>query len=340
MRSGRFDWLTFFRARYIVYTTSGHTQGNIGIHCPLCGDADPSFHMGISLSGKGWNCWRNRSHRGVRPHRLIQALLKCSYFEAQRIVGDDAHTIGISDASLGAYLKAKLLGNKEIEEPKPIGFTPEIKPLYKCDRGTAKIFLRYLQEDRDYNLNECEDVCREYDLRYAMHGYFGYRIIFPTYMFGEMITWTGRSVGNGKGPRYLSLTSHKDKAVPGYPIALKPIKDCLWNFDYIVDHPARTLIVAEGPFDAMRLDYYGLSLDVRATCLFGKDISEEQLYLLEDIAPMFENRYLLLDPDASLDVLRVMDRIRVIGFEPLRIPAGFEDAAVMSKSEIRAFLRG
>jgi hypothetical protein len=334
-----FDWEAFLRARRIEYVTAGHSKGNIGIKCVFCGDADHGFHLGIHLQGKGWFCWRNRSHRGVRPHRLIQALIGCSYFEAQRIVGDGPNVSMLSDESFGQHIKALVAGQlDERKGPKPLQWPKEIHRLGNAG-GRAPFFTDYLFKDppegRGYEKSEINDICQWYDLHYAMRGDYAYRVIFPVEMFEGLVTWTGRSISKNAPLRYRTLTANPERQNPDYPLALRSIKDCLWNLPDLVNDPKRILLVCEGPFDAMRLDYYGHELGIRATCLFSKSVTDAQLYELEDIAPIFEERILLLDPDASLDLLPTMERLQFLRFKPLRLPARFEDPAVLSRRDVR-----
>ena len=74
------DVLTFLDHNRIPYRTNGPNcaKGHVVIKCPFCGDEDPSEHLGIQLSTGYWGCWRNSSHRGRRPHRLIMRLLGCN----------------------------------------------------------------------------------------------------------------------------------------------------------------------------------------------------------------------------------------------------------------------
>src|SRR6185436_20537355 len=90
LRTMAIDWRAFFRRHNIDYVTSGPnaSKGRLQIKCPFCGQDDPSEHMGVSIRGKGWSCWRNAGHRGVSSERLIQALLRCSSEEAKRLIGE------------------------------------------------------------------------------------------------------------------------------------------------------------------------------------------------------------------------------------------------------------
>lgn len=344
-----FDWLAFLKARRIEWVEEGHTKGNVGVHCPWCGNSDQGFHLGIHLGGKGWYCWRNRGHRGRRPHRLVQALLGCSWLEVETIIGDGPGLSDIDDLSFGKHIQGVLSGAvaERKERRDRLTFPSEMKQLHDCSEGIGRLFVGYLCQ-RGYSRREVEELCALYELHYAMKGDFTYRVIFPLWMHRELTTWTGRSISPIAEPKYRTLTSNSEKAEEGKPLARQSIKDCLWNFDDLIEDPKHALIVCEGPFDAMRVDYYGFDCNMRATCLFGKSISDEQLLWLEDIGELYPERYLALDPDASLDVLATMDRCRYIGFKPLRLPTksaayregyvGKPDPAELTPRAIRSLL--
>ena len=83
------DWINFFQSRNIHFVDSGANvvRGNVACRCPWCGGNDPSEHMSINLEGKGFRCWRQPLHSGKNPAKLIQALLNCSWDQANQIAG-------------------------------------------------------------------------------------------------------------------------------------------------------------------------------------------------------------------------------------------------------------
>lgn len=328
----KFDWLAFLKSRRIQFVTDGHSKGNIGVACPYCGSADRGFHLGISLQGKGWHCWRNKSHAGVRPHRLIQVLLRCSYFEAQRIVGDGPAFNLLDDSSFRKHVASVFSSEvNQIEEPIALKFPKELRKLGD-DNGVSRFFLDYLC-DRGYKRKQALELCEFYGLRYAISGDYSYRVILPIWMQEGLVTWTGRSIQKNVEPRYRTLSNNKEKAGNG-PLAIRSIKNCLWNYQGLIEEPKKALVLVEGPFDALRLDYFGYDIGLRASCLFGKNLTDEQLILLEDISPMYEERYLLLDPDASLDTFSLLNQLGIYGFKGKYIPRGFEDAATLPAKQI------
>src|SRR5262245_59631880 len=108
-----FDWPQFLTRNRIPFVTEGKNtpRGSIGIKCPFCGVADPSEHMVIRLSGKGWRCWRDQSHSGSSPERLIQALIHCSLAAALELVSLEA------GAAISAGVEDRMAMNLSTEPP-------------------------------------------------------------------------------------------------------------------------------------------------------------------------------------------------------------------------------
>lgn len=337
-----FDWVTFLRAYNIPYIEKGAnlTRGDIGLQCPFCGEDDPSQHMGISLSGKGWSCWRNRKlHSGVKPHRLIVALIHCSYAEANEIVGNEIEAPLEADETFGASVHRLLGWNvKEKSASLSLRWPSEIKPL--AVRGLGRWFVNYL-ERRHYKTEEIPTLVDNYDLRYATEGAFKQRLIIPVYDQSGLANWTGRSISSHALVRYRTLSTDPAVAERDHlPVARKPIDALLWNLQELSKNPkGETLIVCEGPFDAMNVDFRMRDRGVRATCLFGKNLSEEQAILLQELALDFPRRYLMLDPDAALDMLPMWERLAAYGFRTLDLPKGVEDPAELTAFQLRCLIR-
>ncbi len=141
-----FDWVKFLEFNNIEYITRGPNlaRQNLGIQCPFCGEEDPSAHMGISLLGHGWSCWRNKSHSGRQPHRLIQKLLGCSWQEANALVGDGGIEIPSEENFLNSI--KTLLGpatGAEVSQG-TLTLPKEFKPLHGQLRGLGRHPVNYL----------------------------------------------------------------------------------------------------------------------------------------------------------------------------------------------------
>lgn len=339
----RFDWLAFLKRHRIDYKTKGPgtSRGNVYCVCPFCqraGDESAGFYrMGISLDGRGWGCWRTTEHRGIRPHLLVQALLKCSYAEAAAIVGDDAGAMpAVSDRTFGSFIKTLCEGPAPQAKPStPLVFPGEIKPIKE-----KAMFLNYMVE-RGYTVAGAKDAARLYGLRYALNGPFRYRLVFPVEHEEGLVCWTGRSVYKGAELRYRALSADAEKAKKDHlPQARRSIDKCLWQSGALMSADARTLAVCEGPFDAMRLDYVGRHHGLRATCVFGKNISDSQIEELDKLAPRFRRRLLMLDKDALMESLGKVQRLEFLGFTISHVPAGVKDPALMSERQVIELAKG
>jgi hypothetical protein len=320
-----FDFLEFFRRHRIEYATSGPsvTKNNVAIHCPFCGGSDHSQHMGVSLLGKGWRCWRNPGeHKGRHPFRLVRALLGCSTAEAMRITGS-SHVPVSTDLleRVRGLLEPEEAGEEESEPPdlpatfrRLIDGLPASRPYreYLATRG-------YTDEDLPW--------LDWLGLRYATRGAWKGRILFPVWVYGTLMSWTGRTIWPSEELRYRTLSIDPVKAkYGGDRPALGPINHNLLWHDRLLDSDANTLVAVEGPFDALRVMQVAGDDGVDATCLFSALPTEAQVNLLYDVLPRFKRSYLLLDNDMMHTSLRVgWDQLSAIGLEPRFLPRGLKD---------------
>jgi len=332
------DWRRFLTNHGIAFIEQGPNvaKGNINIRCPLCGSSDTSFHLGISLEGKGWGCWRNSTHRGRSAARLIHALIGCSMEEAHRLAGSKPEAALGPEEGFGDQL-AQVLGLAASEAPKrsaKLGFMKDMFPI-SDDRKSLPFWNYLISEDRDYEDAEVLGLAHDYHLRAARMGPFANRIVIPIFMKEGLVNWTGRAIGQKAIPRYKTLTTKEDKArAEGTPPALRVITDCLWNYQELDRAHDETLVVVEGPFDAMRVDFFGREFGIRATCLFGKNMSRMQASLLGDLSDRFKRKIVLLDRDASLDAFSINDRVAHFGFK-VHMMKTEKDPALFSPQQVR-----
>jgi len=292
-----FDWLRFLNTYGIDYTNRGHSRGNIGIHCPFCGMADHGAKMGISLHGRGWHCWRDeRNHTGRAPHRLVMALLGIGYDDAAGIIGADADIIApeLNDGNFLSIIN-KMLGSDEqpVRRFQLLEFPDTIKPL--TDAGVCRSLVYPYLRGRGYSNRGIATITDMFDLHWAYGGPFAYRVVIPVYMDGKLVTWTGRSFAEDEDLRYLSLTTDPAKA---RRMALTPadvsVKDTLFDYDRLMQG-GDELVVTEGPFDAMRVSYYGEDYGIVGTCLFNFSASPRQVALLQRVVDNFRRVTVLFD---------------------------------------------
>lgn len=318
------DWQRLLDAHRVEYKPTRH---NLYVSCPWCGTGDQGQHLGISIRKPwhGYGCWRNREHRGRSAVTLLAAVLRISHARAIAILGDQNTGTPISDDALLTSFAA-LLGAKPAQKPVgPLKFPPDIYPL---EPGAAhcRPFTAYLR-DRGYTSGEVFDLVDEFNVHCAMHGRFFYRVIIPVYdRHGKLITWTGRGIGRQPIP-YMTLTADPETAeADGTPLAHRPSSDCLLQEQRLFRPPYNLLVAGEGPFDAIRMQMALLDYDgYRATCIFGKALSDKQIDMLAELGSLYRHKFLLLDPDARFNVLALMERLRPFGFRPLYLPEPWED---------------
>jgi hypothetical protein len=331
-----FDWLAFLNRRGIDYSEKGPsaTTGNISIKCPFCGSSDRSMHMAISIRGRGWRCFRNpRQHRGRSPVKLIQALLGCSWEEAFRIAGVSSIRNTVDGKPFNQHVATLLRRDtKTNTDEQSLRLLPAFKPLLNI--GSGRYFANYLVEKRDYRFFDISNLCAEYGLHYALTGPFAWRIIFPIYMNDRLVCWIGRTLSENTNMRYRTLSADPENAErDSLPLAVMSVEHTLLNHDQL-RNGGEELIVCEGPFDAMRIDYFGADFGVRATCVYTKSISDEQISLLSDIGLKFARRTLLFDTDTQLDDLRSLSRVAHLDFRVRHIPNRYKDPAELPRNAV------
>jgi len=266
------------------------------------------MHLGINLTTSQWNCWRDATHRGASPYRLISALLNVSGAQA-RLVAQAYSRVAVDSfdtpqAVIGAPDRAI----------KPVAWPDEFEPLrsYFCDY----LFRRGIDTSiADYY---CLTCCRV--------GRWKQRIIIPVFDKNfKLLGWQGRAIVDPKkAPRY--LTSHEQ------------VKRTVFNLQNI-SKGGEILYICEGPMDAMKLDYLGKPR-IRATCSFGVTVTMEQIQLLSDLCSKFSKVVLQFDTDSSgvIGGFNLSDWLPNISFGNL--PEGHKDTDHLDKTQLLRFLHG
>ena len=131
-----------------------------------------------------------------------------------------------------------------------------------------------------------------------MTGDFENRIIIPVYENGKLMTYLGRSIYADAALRYRAL--EKEKSV-------KQVKDCIYNYDRAM-RGGETLVLVEGAFDVMKVDYYGKP-KLRAVGLFNMNLEASQIELLYDLRGKYDRYILLLDRGEVAPSIRLEDEL-------------------------------
>lgn len=292
---------------------------NFNINCPFCineGRADDNFHLGIDPNQNVYGCWRDSRHRGKSLERLVKAILNISWVEAVEIVqGPQGLEMGTFEElckNPWKTINVKSETNKFLKLPKEF---IEIKKT-----GILAKFFDYIQSRGFDNI---EKLTREYKILCALIGEQANRVIFPIYFEGNLVSWTGRSIYDTASLRYQDLSVQK---------SLAHVKRCLYNYDNLDE--GEILFVTEGIFDALKLDWY-LPEQYRATCIFTKTLTEDQIYLISKLSKKFSEIRVTLDKDAENDSKRIVKELsflKNISFQTL--PKGVKDPGALSRNQI------
>lgn len=317
------DWINFFEINRIHYATSGPncSKGNLITHCVWCGQSDESQHLVVNLEGKGFKCWRDRSHAGKNPAKLIQALLGCSWDQANQLAGQAKSLPN----DFMAKVKQSLM-KQEVEcKPNNLKWPVDFKPFSTLP--SCKPYWAYIRS-RGFILRDAY----RYNVLYASQGLYRGRIIFPVVVNDILVGWTGRTIYPTETLRYKTLTNDRDKAEDFNEIpAPAPISNFLLFYDRLKD--ADTIVLTEGPFDAWRVNVLGEQMGCVATCFFTSTISKAQLNLLHELLPRFKNKFLLLDQNTFSKTARMKADLSSLGVVVKRLPNGVKDPALLSSTK-------
>jgi hypothetical protein len=316
------DWIGFFNDNSIPWVSSGPNtaRGEVSIKCVWCGEDDPSQHLGVSLTSENWGCLRDPSHRGHSSTFLVGALLGCSQHQAKLVVGqysksdpDQIDTSDIPEVGEEWFKKAELVLPDGPEQ------LPALRPI--APLGSSARFWHYL---KTRGFDDPPAVIEDYSLACCLTGRFKDRLIVPFYQRGEMVAWTGRALGNPKhAARYLSS---------------KRVKETIFNQDGLM-RGGKVLFVTEGPFDALKMDFYGKAMGARATCALGVSLSIEQIVLLNSRRRRFERTVILFDQDAIGPAYQAMDWLTDKNVSVGQLPEGVKDPGDMNADQVIATIR-
>lgn len=325
----KFDIERFYQQRGIDYIDKGVNvkKDEINISCPFCNSSanpDPSYHLGVATNGKHWSCWRDKKHRGRTLHRLIMKLIRVSYNEASDILGEKV--TWLEEGAFDTLDPENLFSEATEEQEEKTLELPDNFTKFQHFRSGVP-YENYLT-DRQFHPNHIDDFVSQYDLRYCISGIWAGRILLPINFNFDLVTWTGRAIGRNASLRYRSLSERET--------ALVSIKDVVFNFDELLNYKGKVLFITEGPFDAMKMDFYGQRVKCRATCLFSKALRTSQLILLAELADNFDKLVVLLDSselDTELEVQSmfafIQDKIE-LGV----LPEGIDDPGELSQTGV------
>jgi len=332
-----FPFEKFFNDFGIPYVTSGQhcSRGNIAINCPFCvnsGKGDVKHHLGVSTSGKGWGCWRSGDHRGVSPYRLIREITGESDREVKQIIADYTGTTLDKFATVLETWNPveKLEKKKEVQAGGlewPRGFV-----LPDASEDWHLPSLDYLYS-RGFPKKEVVALAEYYDLRITKDEYWRDRILIPFYDGDRLLGWSGRSIEQDPYLRWKMLPVNPGK---DSRFSLESNNNHLANEKHIMQG-GDVLVLSEGQFDFLKLDWYSKDKGVRATCMFSKTLSEEQAMLLQELTSRYKKVIIVLDKGTGLEALSMALKFPKVG--QVEVPYGKDDLGELSSFEVRKFIR-
>lgn len=297
------DWLHFLDTNRIEYDTRGkNVSGNhVAVACPWCKGDDPSRHLAISLEGAGWRCWRNRQHRGRSPVKLILALIHCSVAEAKSIAGEPYSIVPDNLVEMVNNIMQPKPENRTLTKPS------EFRPFQR--QYTSQRFVQYLRS-RGFPA-PLEDITRRHDMYYAVTGQFFGRVLFMVRSpDGYLMAWSGRSIYPHENLRYKTEG---------------PTGDYLLWLDKLPRPNSRTLVLCEGPMDALKVSVLGKSSGIDATCCFTSTPSQRQIDHLYRLRSHYDLVYVMLDSGEIANTLWTADALSALRAKPIWLPPELKD---------------
>lgn len=325
-----FDWPDLLRREGIAFVERGANvkRGEINIRCPFCGNADPSYHMGLNLESGWWSCWRNRSgHSGKSPLRLLMKLLEVPYWQARKLagLGDDYVDPEGFDAAAARYLRGAATARPGEVRREFLAHDKYAVPI--TDRMATRSAWNYLW-NRGFEEHDIGRLIETYDLRTARDGHYASRVIMPYFLDGKMVAWTARAIGPSE-IRYKDLPRD---------LCLVPPKETLYNHDCIPDG-GKVLVIVEGPFDTLKIDFYGKPFGVRAVGLSTNSVSDAQSHMLAAADDQFERKLIMMDNATSLGLADSMRLKQQLGFlhnaRAVKVPFDQKDSGELSARQMR-----
>ena len=256
----------------------------VGIDCPYC--SEKNKHCGIFLDNGIFTCWKC-SKKGTL-YKLIKEIKNISYNEYAAFVGI-RHQEDDTKSELNKIFRGSKMKNKK-----------EVFNIYELKSEIAR-FMVPIAEMRitDWYFtavnnfarkrNISIDVLKKHGVLYAHSGWYQGRIVIP-------IPPSFRESFAGVTARDITGTADKRYIFPPY---FKAHKEIYPTFKY--SSSLKQFVIVEGVFDAWAISSYA-----GAIAIFGKTLSDSQLYKLVDTIsyPKQSEMVVMLDGDASIEEFR------------------------------------
>lgn len=291
--------------------------------CPRCSKRDKLYIRRRDGRFVCWYCREISRFYGAAEYALSEILRMPIALVRQGIYGNDgllSNDTGI-DLQIGDFVGDYVGDDDEVELE--VNEVPEVAwPLdyYPIDHEMAKEGLKYLLEQRGVP----PELAIEYQLRYHPKEH---RVVFPIVHNSKLVGWQGRLVRphtfwDDEKARY--VTAQKIMSSRGIPRDKVVMFGDRITSDYVV--------VSEGPLDAIHCHLVGGNV-----ATMGKAVSRGQIDLIRSKG--VKKVYLALDPDALLEVSRLLEAFSDLQCYSLFAPKGYKDLGEMPLNAVVELFR-
>lgn len=272
-----FDATSFLGDLGIEFRTQGKNvpKDAVNIKCVFCGES--RFHLVVHKRKPFCSCWVCKTYKPTVE--LVRMLAKCSWDEARELVfGRKAASIFTRDFD----------ETYERTQPRVCELPKFTYPIAKNKKDPLLYSARSYLTERMVPL----EISSEYNLHYGAYGDQAYRVIFPMYFGGKLVTYTGRDFTGRSSIRY--------KACP-MENSVMLTTDILYGID---SFEGKKAIIVEGPVDKVVLqdnNVLGVNTD---------KLSPKQKKLLNSLE--LDELIIILDRQAYENGLEIAEYFRPI----------------------------
>lgn len=282
------DFLTQNNVEYHEHGGHHHaTQGRLQVDCPFCSPKSGKFRMGLGVSYPVASCWTCGS---FSLYKALIELTGLSYNTVKGVCKDFEDVLPVQ------------LVNRRGKLELPDGICDLLPIHHKYLRG------RCLDPDKLVRLWGIQGI--------GLSARFAWRILVPIKHFGEVVSWTTRSVSDD-GKRYLSASPDQERISH---------KEILFGSD-LARH---AISIHEGPFDV-----FNIGPGATATC--GVSYTRQQVSQMA----RFPIRIICFDnePEAQNRARKLCEELSTLPGETTNVNLDADDPGSASKEEVRKFRR-
>lgn len=288
------DAEAIFRDYDVPFQVTGKQDQEMILRCPYC--AKPKLY--VNRDSGVYNCYHCSDLRGYHVGYLLVPLLGLSRTEALRVAKK--------------YLRAG--SDLEVRKPREVVRIDLPKGCYPLDDpedATQSLYFAYLAARR-----VSRAAVRQYRMHYSVKADLRGRVIVPVIQDGKLVSYVARDVIGRNRPKVVTPDGNAQGRT-------------LFNLD--VARHAKTVLITEGVFDALRLPD-------RSVATFGKRISSAQAHALftagvRELVWCWDSDALVAAHEAAWAHVLQFDRVRVAHLPPGRDPSDLTGEELLARVE-------